>query len=289
MRQYIFTPDFILIKEKNRDILIKKSGEACRMIKKNFHTHTTFCDGKSSAEEMVISAIEKGFCALGFSAHSYEEYDDSWCISPDNMPKYKAEIFRLKEKYIDKIKIYYGIELDSFSETDVSEFEYTIASVHAVLKDGKYYSVDESEDVFVNNVNEGWNGDYLAFAKDYFEAVGEQSGDIVGHIDLLTKYNEGDRLFSARDEKYLLYAENAIKKLIEKNMLFEINTGAISRGCRTTPYPSEEILRLIKKHGGKVTINSDCHHKDNLDCGYDEAYALAQKCGFEKIHYLFED
>ena len=40
------------------------------MIKENFHTHTTFCDGSHSAEEMVLSAIEKGFTALGFSGHS---------------------------------------------------------------------------------------------------------------------------------------------------------------------------------------------------------------------------
>ena len=25
----------------------------------NYHTHTTFCDGKNTAEEVVLSAIEK--------------------------------------------------------------------------------------------------------------------------------------------------------------------------------------------------------------------------------------
>ena len=35
----------------------------------NFHTHTTFCDGKSTVEEVVRSAIEKGFDAIGFSGH----------------------------------------------------------------------------------------------------------------------------------------------------------------------------------------------------------------------------
>ena len=40
------------------------------MIKTSFHTHTTFCDGKNTPEEMVVAAIEKGFVALGFSTHS---------------------------------------------------------------------------------------------------------------------------------------------------------------------------------------------------------------------------
>lgn len=256
---------------------------------KNFHTHTTFCDGKSSAEEMVISAIEKGFCALGFSGHSYETYDPDYCMTIDGTEKYKKEVLRLKDKYADKIKIYLGIELDSCSDIDVSDYEYIIASVHAIYKNGKYYVVDESEDVFIKSVSEGWNGDYIAYAKDYFEAVANQNGDILGHIDLMTKFNEGDRLFSEKDELYLTYAEEAVKKIINKGMLFEINTGAMSRGYRTTPYPSVEILKLIKKHGGKITINSDAHHKDNIDFAYDKAYELAKKCGFNKVDYLFED
>ena len=30
------------------------------MIKCDLHTHTVFCDGKNTPEEMVLSAIEKG-------------------------------------------------------------------------------------------------------------------------------------------------------------------------------------------------------------------------------------
>jgi len=30
-------------------------------LKVNFHTHSTFCDGKNTPEENVISAIKKGF------------------------------------------------------------------------------------------------------------------------------------------------------------------------------------------------------------------------------------
>ena len=40
------------------------------MIKTNYHTHTTYCDGVNTAEEMIQSAIEKRFSILGFSSHS---------------------------------------------------------------------------------------------------------------------------------------------------------------------------------------------------------------------------
>ena len=39
------------------------------MIKTNYHTHSTFCDGKNTPEEMVLKAIEDNFDILGFSSH----------------------------------------------------------------------------------------------------------------------------------------------------------------------------------------------------------------------------
>lgn len=258
------------------------------MIKTNFHTHTVFCDGKNTAEEMVVASIEKGFSALGFSAHSYTSYDESCGLPIDDMPKYKSEIMRLREKYKNQIKIYCGIEFDYYSDIDVLGFDYVIASVHGIEKNGKIYIVDESEESLKANVNTGWNGDYYAFIEDYFETVSRQNGDIIGHIDLINKFNENDKVFSTKNERYLLAAEKAVKKLTEQNPLFEINTGAISRGYRKTPYPSEDILKMIKKYGGRVTINSDCHSVNDIDCAFDVAYSLALKCGFTKIHNLFE-
>ena len=39
-------------------------------IKCNYHTHTKYCDGKNTPDEMVQRAIELGFTHLGFSEHS---------------------------------------------------------------------------------------------------------------------------------------------------------------------------------------------------------------------------
>lgn len=252
------------------------------MIKTNFHTHTTFCDGKNTAEEMVISAIEKGFTHLGFSAHSYTAYDESCGMPLSQMGEYKKEIKRLKEKYKAQIKIYCGIEYDFYSEFDTADFDYVIASVHGIEKNGKIYIVDEGRDSFVKNVSEAWNGDYMAFAKDYFETVSKQKGDIIGHIDLLTKFNEDDIIFCSKDEKYLDAAKKAVEALAKTGAIFEINTGAIQRGYRKTPYPSEEILKMIKEAGGKIMINSDCHDADGIDCEFEKAYEYAYKCGFTK-------
>ena len=41
-------------------------GRRRSMLKANYHTHTVFCDGDNTAQEMVDRALELGFEHLGF-------------------------------------------------------------------------------------------------------------------------------------------------------------------------------------------------------------------------------
>ena len=41
------------------------------MFKQNLHTHSLYCDGKDTIEEMVQEAISRNFDVLGFSGHGY--------------------------------------------------------------------------------------------------------------------------------------------------------------------------------------------------------------------------
>ena len=46
----------------------------------NLHTHTTFCDGNNTAEDIVQKALYKGFSSIGFSGHGYTAFDLSYCM-----------------------------------------------------------------------------------------------------------------------------------------------------------------------------------------------------------------
>ena len=61
----------------------------------NLHTHTSFSDGKNTAEEIVNYAIEKNFKALGFSDHSITNHDKSYCMKDEQ--EYILEINRLNK------------------------------------------------------------------------------------------------------------------------------------------------------------------------------------------------
>ena len=56
------------------------------------HVHTTFCDGKSTAEELAVRACELGFVSLGFTSHAPQTFDEAHCINPSRESDYKKEI-----------------------------------------------------------------------------------------------------------------------------------------------------------------------------------------------------
>ena len=114
----------------------------------------------------------------------------------------------------------------------------------------------------------------MALCENYFELVShlvdKKKIDIIGHFDLLTKFNENDRIFDTTCERYKNAWLKAVDKLVEKDVFFEINTGAISRGYRTEPYPSKEIVEYIKRKGGKFVLSSDAHHANNIAFEFDK-------------------
>lgn len=260
------------------------------MIKRDYHIHTNLCDGKDTPEEMVLSAIEKGFETIGFSGHTplMNEY---WCMSKENLAIYKNEITRLKEKYKDKIEILLGIEQDYYSEKDLDfEYDYIIGSVHGIKVSDGFVFMDETASSLKKGIEKHFSGDPLLLAEKYFELVADiknkTNADIVGHFDLLLKFQEDSPIFDTSNPRYIRAAKNSIDKLSEENVLFEVNTGAISRGYRTTPYPEVQILRYINEKGCDVILTSDCHNKNYLGFDFENTVNLIKECGFKRLAYL---
>ena len=255
------------------------------MITFDLHMHTTFCDGKNTPEEMILSGIEKGLKTVGISGHCNTGFDESYCMTEPIMKEYFAELQRLKKKYDEKIKVLCGIEQDYFAGKPNLDFDYVIGSVHYIQKNGVYLSVDHKESITVNDVKEYYNGDYYAYAEDYYKLVGDvinnTGADIIGHFDLITKFNEGYKLFDETNPRYVNAWKKAVDKLLPYGKPFEVNTGAISRGYRTAPYPSLSILEYIKEKGGKVLLSSDSHSAENICFEFDKWEDFIKELGFE--------
>ena len=81
----------------------------------------------------------------------------------------------------------------------------------------------------------------------------------------------------------------AIHALKGRIPFFEVNTGAIARGYRTSPYPDLDFLREFKRLGFGAVISSDCHNKSFLDHGFDMARELLESVGFRSKWILTND
>ena len=256
------------------------------MILSDFHTHTTFSDGKNTPEEMVLGALLLGLSEIGFSEHAAHESD--YTMRKEDIPLYRCEVARLAEKYKGQIVILCGIELDADAYDTAEGYDYAIASVHDVSVGGKNYCVDLSAEETIRAIGDGFGGSFDSYAEAYFEKLTDfviRSGaNIVGHFDLLTKFKECGVNFDENSPRYIAAWRSAISDL-HNRAVFEINTGAISRGYRTTPYPSPAMLKELCALGGKVVLSGDSHKKDTLCSNFDIAEKLLIDCGFTEAGF----
>lgn len=263
--------------------------------KQNLHTHSLFCDGKNSLEDMVTEAINQGFTSIGFSSHAYTAFpfDECGIKSREKERLYLDTLSSLKEKYEGIIKIYSGIELESrdassLSPSGPSSLDYTIGSVHYFWKGDKSWLVDFTSKHFLE-AKEAF-GSFKSLINSYWEEVIRfmdiSDYSILGHIDLVTKFVEKEHWDFESYSWYKEGAEAVVEEAKKRGKIIEVNTGAMSRGYRTTPYPSSFILDMIKDKEVPITITTDCHDKTYLSFGMEEAKEMLRAKGFKEYMLL---
>lgn len=257
----------------------------------NLHAHSVFCDGKNTPEEMIRACLAAGMDSAGISIHSPLPFANGWAAKAENVAPFLAEMRRLKAAYAGRIAVYAGVEWDVLSDEKWLEpFDYAIGSAHFLpvgSDPAAYPTVDDSPETTRRFLAEAFDGDSDAAAECYFAQLRRVAdapcAQVVGHFDLLTKFDEKERFFDETSPRYRAAALNAMDALVSAGKVFEVNTGAISRGWRTTPYPSRWILEQLRRRNARVTISSDSHHAATVDCAFDDAQRLLEACGFEEI------
>lgn len=263
----------------------------------NFHTHCTFCDGKNSAEEMILSAIDKNFSVLGFSSHSILNHTSDWHLLPEKYDEYTKTIRHLKEKYKEKIEILCGFEVDYIKNESLPSIknyekyspDFIIGSVHYLGNFKQNFTVDDS----LENVKAGFEKIYKNDGKklvcDYFEAQREmlKKGDfqIWGHPDLVRKRNGILHFFDENENWYKEQLKETVKIAKKTDIVAEINSGGISRKCLDDFYPSKYFLSLLYEAKIPVCFSSDAHSVDALDCSFERAIQEAKEIGYKEFVY----
>ena len=263
-------------------------------MKANYHTHTTWCDGKDAPRRVVEAAIEKGFDEIGFSSHAMLPQDDvDWVLTPEKAPRYAAEIRALADEFRGRIRVRLGVEADYVpggARPDYAVYaaiapEYIIGSVHFVAApDGALVPVDHAPDLLAAGIREHFGGRAEAFVRAYFaqqrEMVASFDFDVVGHLDLVRKFNAKHPYFDEGSGWYRDELERTADAVAASGKVAEVNTGAISRGWLDDAYPSADFRARLRARGVRFVLSADAHVADAIDCAFDrfgdaEAYVAS--------------
>jgi len=247
------------------------------MIRRNYHTHSCFCDGTGHPEEFIEQALSLGMDALGFSSHAPVPFPSTWAMKIHKLGRYLLLIRKLKEKYTQKIPLYIGLETDYLPHlTGPSNFssrynlDYVIGSVHYAGYSRKtgYWTVDCNPETFERGINLIFKGKIQAAIEQYYcrirKMVKNDPPDIIGHLDLVKKNNRDEKYFRESAPWYRECVNKTLDVIARSRSILEVNTGGISRGYTDSVYPSRSRATWRDRVPG--TANAD---RSRLGCSTD--------------------
>lgn len=238
---------------------------------------------------MILAAIGKNFRTIGISDHGPLLIPCRCNMNAEDFPSYRKEILALAEKYRSQIEVRLGLECDWLKDLqpigfyDAFPTEYRIGSIHFMKFGKEWIPIDKSAELQQEITGRYYNGDWYAFVLDYYRNIEEMTAaggfDILGHLDLVRKFNNGIRFYDEQAEIFRPAVARILEAAADNRIAVEINTGAVGRGFLPDPYPSSWILEECSRRSVSVLINSDAHTADKLDCFYPEAEALLRTTG----------
>lgn len=257
----------------------------------NYHSHSSFCDGRSSMEDFVKFAISKAVRKYGFSAHSPLPFSTFWNMELDDLPEYIAEFHRLKAKYKDEIDLYLGLEADyihNFFELQhdlysYAGFDYIIGSIHYMdpLPQGGFWCIDGSFTDFYAGLKVLFDGEIRPAVERFFEmteSMIEKGGfDIVGHFDKIALNASKCADFETTDSWYRNRVGEVLEIIKKHHLILEINTKSVRE--KGFSYPDFQFFPMIKDLNIPITVNSDCHYPTNILDSFVPVYAELKKAG----------
>ncbi|MBN2521050.1 MAG: histidinol-phosphatase [Bacteroidales bacterium] len=262
----------------------------------SFHTHTKFCDGKSTVDEFCEKAIDLKMVSIAFTSHAPVPFENSFSLSFNQLFDYKKTIIEAQEKYKSKLSVYIGLEADYIPGITVSfnewrrllNLDFIVGSVHLVKNNnnGDLWFIDGPSENYHVGLKNVFNDDIKCAVKAYYSQIREmvinEKPDIVGHFDKV-KMNNYDKYFGTNEHWYQDEIDQTLSVFKEFNTIVEINSRGIYKGRLDSTFPGIVEIEKCLRHNIDLTLASDSHHIDDLQMGYDLALKYAKGCGVNNI------
>lgn len=259
----------------------------------NYHTHSLYCDGKSTLEEQVRAAEKCGLRQLGFSSHAPVPFENTFAMEEAKLPDYTREIDELQRT--TDVTLLKSLECDYIPEvtTDFAErqdkngLDYLIGGVHQVRQphgDGLWFIDGPKQEIYDNGLRDLFDNNIkvavTAFWEQTFEMIETQRMDIIAHFDKIKMHNR-NRFFTEDEQWYKVLADKAIQLIKRHDIIVEVNTRGLYKGRSDSFYPSTELLMKARKADIPVIVSSDAHKADELVLFVPEALVELERCGYD--------
>ncbi len=273
--------------------ILYKFAKNIRMELFDNHNHSQFSfDGwRTTVEQSVISAMEKGLGGICFTDHCDFATPEMGFEDPlkevFDVDAQQKEIDRVREIY-SGIKVLKGIEVGVNKECrvqlaeilSVNSFDQIIASVHYIdgmdpFK-GEYYSGRTWKEAYSY---------YLELLWDEMKWLGDRF-DIMGHYDYVTRYGPyPETSITYRD--FSDWLEPMLRYLAENGKALEINTKTYQDFKGRVPVIDSDVLKRYRELGGEIiSFGSDSHNKDMIGFNFIHFAEYIKSLGFRyTAHY----
>ena len=221
-------------------------------IKGDLHMHSTWSDGGSSIEEMVLKSKELGYEYIAVTDHS-QGLKIAGGLNVHELDLKRKEIEKLNKKYKD-IKILFGAEVDIDSEGNLDYPD----------------SVLREMDIVVAAIHAGFKQPIAVITKRIISACRNKYVNIIAHPT--------GRLWGSRNEYNIDFGE-VFKAARDTNTALEINSFPQRLDLNDTN------TRMASQAGVKIAINTDSHIAGHLDM-MRFGVAVARRAWLEKKDVL---
>jgi histidinol-phosphatase (PHP family) len=266
----------------------------------NFHTHSSFSDGKSEPEASVIEAIRLGMNSIGFSDHAPMPFINTFSIQSGNYLPYCKEIRRLQNEYAGKIDIYLGLEID-FIPGMMEDFagliregdlDYAIGSVHLIgseKEENLWFTDGPKRETYDDGLQKFFGGDIRKAVKAFYDQTNRmietQPFDVIGHFDKVKMHNQ-NRYFTEDEKWYTDLIDETLELIQSKQIIVEVNSRGLYKQRSTDFFPSVSILQKMHKMGIPLIISSDAHLPQEIQMLFSEAVVAVKSAGYQSVMKL---
>ena len=153
-------------------------------------------------------------------------------------------------------------------------------SVHDM--DGRWLDVSPEQTLHAAEAAGGFEQLHLAYFDAVADLVAALKPEVVGHIDLVRKFEPAGFAFSKR---VMTRVEQALQVVRDTGAVLDVNWGAWRRGYGPV-YPLLEILRLAHRMGIGVTLGDDSHGVASVGVGLEASVAAIREAGYHEVQRL---